>query len=238
MPDFNITCSRCEAKVTHHCHDPSFEQAVIELYKWRPESGFPTKLKKGNDYWDKEDDKNEAEIPFLSETFLYSLLGKEDARTLLSLVRQLFESQGLDAHAFEMKAHAQLDAEEKARKEELKRREEAKERRREMLAPATVSKRKMGKTTIKVCTYKTFYAFDRNVHFCESGNHTQRAVVTVKSMAPLATVCCKTCNIEHVSTADQIFGANKEEQYKKNEKYPGSGEIRSECLRVKLKRFF
>jgi hypothetical protein len=37
MPEFNITCSRCEAVVTHTC-DADFKKAVVDLLSWVPGS--------------------------------------------------------------------------------------------------------------------------------------------------------------------------------------------------------
>jgi hypothetical protein len=40
--------------------------------------------------------KDDAQAPFISESYLYTLLGKEDARTLLARFRRLFVALGVD----------------------------------------------------------------------------------------------------------------------------------------------
>jgi len=46
--------------------------------------------KKSNGY-----EKGDEEQPFFSETYLYNLLGKEDARTLLALMRPVWDEAGI-----------------------------------------------------------------------------------------------------------------------------------------------
>lgn len=46
-------------------------------------------------------DKGDEDTPFFSEAFLYNLVGKEDARTILGLIRKLVESAGVDAYKIE-----------------------------------------------------------------------------------------------------------------------------------------
>lgn len=46
--------------------------------------------------YDPEDEK----APFFSEAFLYNLLGKEDARTVLAYTRRIGEALGLDSEEF------------------------------------------------------------------------------------------------------------------------------------------
>lgn len=62
-------------------------KAMRRLYEYVPECGLPraVKVQAKKEGWI-SGDENWSEIPFLSETYLYALLGKEDARTLLALV--------------------------------------------------------------------------------------------------------------------------------------------------------
>lgn len=52
---------------------------------------FPYKV---DAYGNDAKDEVPADCPFFTEAFLYSLVGKEDARTILALMRQLCESLG------------------------------------------------------------------------------------------------------------------------------------------------
>ncbi len=69
-----------------------YKESVRKLLKWVPQnvpleqiSGIVYPKKYFGVVFDKNDDKQ----PFFSEAYLYNLLGKEDARTLLALMRQL-----------------------------------------------------------------------------------------------------------------------------------------------------
>lgn len=67
---------------------------IKKLFEWTPE-GFllkdVSKIVNGKGMYVKGDD----ETPFFSEAYLYNLLGKEDARTLLCLIEQAFASIGI-----------------------------------------------------------------------------------------------------------------------------------------------
>ena len=41
-------------------------------------------------------EKGDEDAPFFTEAFLYNLIGKEDARELIGIVRKLCEATGLD----------------------------------------------------------------------------------------------------------------------------------------------
>lgn len=121
--DYTITCGRCKAEVAHHCN-PELVRWAIRLLSWRPETGFPAQLKKDNPYLPDKESKNEIdspEIPFLSETFLYPLLGKEDARTLLALVDHLIMGVGLDPNSIQTMAYTELDKQKQQRLEAAER---------------------------------------------------------------------------------------------------------------------
>jgi len=59
------------------------EAALKELRTWKPEHFDFTEFKKNEGY-----DEGDENAPFFSEAFLYNLLGKSDARTLLSLLKK------------------------------------------------------------------------------------------------------------------------------------------------------
>lgn len=63
-------------------------EAVEKLKTWAPESG-PGLLRKCEDFTEGDED-----APFFTETFLYLMIGKEDARTLLAYMRNVAEAVG------------------------------------------------------------------------------------------------------------------------------------------------
>ncbi len=79
-------------------------EAAIKLYQYVPEvipDGFKTTG--GEGMYEKGDER----APFFTETYLYNLMGKEDGRTVLSLIHRLLDAAGFDSwdiHAFEEKA--------------------------------------------------------------------------------------------------------------------------------------
>lgn len=84
------------------------ETEFKRLLNWTPEGvdlkaiskiNYPPKYfpkKKYGEICTDEDCKQ----PFFSEAYLYSLLGKEDARTLLALLKQAFQSVGIDVEKY------------------------------------------------------------------------------------------------------------------------------------------
>jgi len=72
---------------------PDFLQTaepLKELLKWTPEYFDATEFKKSEGY-----EEGDEQAPFFSEAFLYNLLGKEDARTLLSLMKRALGIKGI-----------------------------------------------------------------------------------------------------------------------------------------------
>lgn len=72
-------------------------QAVKQLVAFTP-GFFP---RKRGEYNEKAEDLHK--VPFFTEAYLYALMGKEEARTVLSLLRRLGETVGLadlDWHRF------------------------------------------------------------------------------------------------------------------------------------------
>jgi hypothetical protein len=77
---------------------------IIELLSWTPEGvdlkaigkiNYPEKSFPKKEYGEIVTDED-CEQPFISEAYLYPLLGKEDARTLLALLTSAFKSLGVD----------------------------------------------------------------------------------------------------------------------------------------------
>lgn len=66
-------------------------KALARLYEWTPEQGPPASFKKSPYYA-----KGNEDQPFLSEAYLYPLLGKEDARTLLALLGAVATAVGYE----------------------------------------------------------------------------------------------------------------------------------------------
>lgn len=94
MSDLTITCERCKTQIDHRCN-ADLMTAIVKLYTWSPEQGMPEYIvheAKRARYYSEGDET----APFLSEAFLYSALGKEDARTLLALVGAVIAAAGID----------------------------------------------------------------------------------------------------------------------------------------------
>lgn len=66
------------------------DEALKKLLTWTPEY-FDVEQFKKNPHYEEGDEK----APFFSEAFLYILLGKEDARTLLSLMKRALGIKGV-----------------------------------------------------------------------------------------------------------------------------------------------
>lgn len=73
------------------------EAALKELWNWTPEHVDTEKFKKSPHY-----EEGDEKAPFFTEAFLYNLLGKSDARTLLSLMKRALGIRGIGS-ASEMK---------------------------------------------------------------------------------------------------------------------------------------
>ncbi len=70
------------------------DRAIKELLEYVPEN--KDILDKDSDYYAKGDEN----APFVSESYLYNLLGKEDARTFRALLKNVLEHLGVDRHSF------------------------------------------------------------------------------------------------------------------------------------------
>jgi len=58
--------------------------------------------------------KGDEDAPFFSESYLYNLVGKDDARTVLGYLRHLAKMAGLDLHEVQREVYAEMEAERKA----------------------------------------------------------------------------------------------------------------------------
>jgi len=126
MSNLKVTCTRCEADLTHECqrwpardgdgntiwreesdrlHKNPLVHAFIELLLWKPEGGLPehtVEAMKKSDWYDRGDEK----APFFSQSVIYPLLDfKDNARSLFSLLHGWMEAAGFDAHELRALAH-------------------------------------------------------------------------------------------------------------------------------------
>jgi hypothetical protein len=230
-----ITCEGCQAEIVHVCRGKGIGAAAVELFKWRPEAGFPDALKKGNPYIakldakdgeGKIDDVDSETVPFMCETYLYALMGKEDARTLMALVNNLIREAGLEPRQFQEKAWRSLQEALDEKLAEKKRREEAKVKWAQRMTP--VEMRASEKKGYTICRYAGFYEFDVNVQHCEDaqclasgkgyrfvGRHGARngkLSAAVTDIEGNLLVECRICKRVHVATKEQIAGWRNEDQ--------------------------
>lgn len=90
----SITCDRCDVKISHICN-PEIKTLLLKLHMWKPHVSPSEALVAAlqeSDYYSEGDE----DAPFFSESFLYNLLGKEDARTLRGTLHSLQKAIGLD----------------------------------------------------------------------------------------------------------------------------------------------
>lgn len=66
------------------------------LFAWTPESEPPGFRENYASFYDDEQFDEDADAPFLSEAYLYNLLGKEDARTFFALLHRAMIVAGID----------------------------------------------------------------------------------------------------------------------------------------------
>jgi hypothetical protein len=99
MADLVVKCGRCGNDLTHVCDNGSgkLREAVIELMSWTPHFGMsPAVIKEGKKSGMYQ--KGDEEAPFISEAYLYTLLGKDDARTFMAMINHLLRLVGFDPH--------------------------------------------------------------------------------------------------------------------------------------------
>lgn len=124
MSDLVITCNRCKLEVGHQC-GADLLTSFVKLMTWRPEENNPAEFIKKQPYYEKgpegENDGDEK-APLMTEAYLYNLLGKEDARTLLALVRRCAIAAGIDdmgLHKAVGLAELEYDAKQKEKRRAL-----------------------------------------------------------------------------------------------------------------------
>jgi len=224
MPELEITCSRCKSTLHHECHPETLEEAAIDLFMWRPESGFP-ELKGARG---KGGDEHDETVPFLTESFLYPLLGKDDARSLMARVHALFRALGVEPRDFELKAWEIIDKKKRDHEAEMARRAEARKRYRELMQPFRRAPSAL-KAGFDVCQYRSFYCFDTNVGACEHGecfeldDGKQKFVGDPRKKSKLSEVTrvasdgmrveCGNCKRIHHATPEQVENWRKEPRY-------------------------
>lgn len=100
--DLTITCGRCKSELTHVC-DEKLKGALMRFLSFRLDGGLPEAAisdgKKTGMY-----SEGDERTSFMSEAFLYNLLGKEDARTVLALFNNVCRAVGFDPHALAQEA--------------------------------------------------------------------------------------------------------------------------------------
>lgn len=121
-----ITCSDCEAEVTHECqrwrdrdeeghtiwrerderyHANPLVHAFIELLLWKPEGGLPepfVEAMKQSDWYSEGDE----DMPFFSQSVIYPLLDwKDNARSLFYRLHEWMRAAGFEPRAIERLAH-------------------------------------------------------------------------------------------------------------------------------------
>ena len=69
--------------------EQDYKNAVLRILSYRP--GFLPKTEFSEDFYQNGDEN----APFFSEVYLYNLLGKEEARTLLALMRPVWKKAGI-----------------------------------------------------------------------------------------------------------------------------------------------
>jgi hypothetical protein len=89
--------------VLEHVCNSELSRAAIGLYKTVLEGDFKRTLQRSEHY-----SEHAEEMPFFSQAFLYPLLGKDSARTVLSQVSRVIGAAGLDVVEIERRAWLEL----------------------------------------------------------------------------------------------------------------------------------
>lgn len=188
-----VVCDRCNCELEHVCN-PDLPEAAVSLYRFKPEgaSSLVPAMKKTGYY--SEGDEN---APFFSEAFLYSLLGKENARSVLALINNLVRQAGLDPYAMGTRGIAEEIAKERETAEietnRLKRTLQEEEERK------PVSERVVD--GVKVKTYGSFTALDNAIYMLgKSGK--QFASGKIDEVHGVVIVPEKTGKVAHEASLD------------------------------------
>jgi hypothetical protein len=91
--DLEILCKRCGQVVRHRCN-VLLRQELRDLLRLRPEPDAPlgAAFNRQNPYYSEGCEK----APIFSEVFLYTLLGKETARSILYRLNAVIEACGIN----------------------------------------------------------------------------------------------------------------------------------------------
>ena len=110
--DLTITCNRCKSNIEHVCA-PNLRKAIIDLYKWVPESMNSALVPLREDVpYTLDDDR-----PFFgSQGWSYALFGKHSARTFHALIDRVISEAGFNPRDLRNKVLHAHDVEETAQK--------------------------------------------------------------------------------------------------------------------------
>jgi hypothetical protein len=108
-----------EAVVTHAEYVPEVEDAKAyfrKLLRLKLEAPPLRGFKSADGY-----SKGDEDQPFFSEAYLYNLVGKDDARTILGTLHHLMKFMGLDPLMIKREVCAEIAAEQRAEQERIER---------------------------------------------------------------------------------------------------------------------
>ena len=88
--NLEVRCTRCGGVITHYCGQ-TLHASLKKLYSFVLEDTYKETFQENKGY-----EEGDEKAPFFSESFLYNLLGKEDARTVLACLRNFITSMGID----------------------------------------------------------------------------------------------------------------------------------------------
>ena len=80
-------CSKCGQPLERNQELEEAANALLELTIER----VPVQFSPDNEMYEEDDEQ----APFFSEAYLYNLLGKDDARSVLRVVREVLEAAGV-----------------------------------------------------------------------------------------------------------------------------------------------
>lgn len=98
MSNMEVRCSDCGCVVTHNCFEGAADR-LKKLYEFKLEGSARELVKSCEGY-----EEGDEDAPFFSEGFLYPLLGKDDARTVLSQLSHFIRALGIDPDLTHMKS--------------------------------------------------------------------------------------------------------------------------------------
>ena len=103
--DFEIMCKNCGQVVHHECN-ASLKDELMYLLTLEPDDPPPESVfNSENEYYSEGDEK----APIFTEAFLYTLLGKETARSILYGIHAIVRACGMDRDALYEEALADAE---------------------------------------------------------------------------------------------------------------------------------